>query len=131
MALVPHRLLGRQKNPGRKAVELTDRGIRTCAEADQPLWSLIKLIIGAAWHRWKMILTITQGRVECFKEQFSLDSGLEGTDAPHLPQAASQGPPRSLPGPRDLVQLRLGAPSIPPPCCNRLGLSDARIRDPF
>lgn len=127
LVLGPHRLLDRQKNTGRKAVELTDGGIQACAEADRPLWSLIKVVI-AVLAQMKNDPDCHTERVVCSKKQFSLDSGLEGTQ---LPRAASQGPPLPLPSPRDPTQLHLGAPSSPPLCCNGLGLSNARIRNPF
>lgn len=72
-------------------MELTDRGIRACAEADQPLWSLIRY-----WCFLAQVDCHTE-RVVCFKEHLSLGSGLEGTDTRQLPWAASQGPLLSLP----------------------------------
>lgn len=131
LVLGPHQLLHRQKNTGRKAAKLTDQGIQPCAEADWPPWSFIEVVIAAFWPRCKTNPDCRTERAVCFQEQFSPSSGPEDTDTPHLPWAASQGCPPSLPRPGGLAQLHLGALSSLFLRWNGLGLSNARIRDPF
>lgn len=131
LVLGPHQLLGRQKNTGTNAAELTGQGIQPCAEADWPPWSFTEVVTAAFWPGWRINPDCHTERAVCFREQFSLGSGPEDIDTPHLPWAASQGCPPSLLSPKGLAQLRLGALSSPLLCWNGLGLSNARIRDPF